>query len=78
LEARVKQLNADVKRLTNLNERFLAFVTDFVKVDSSGLNALALFIKAEDIENAMEDPQSYWLKSSRSHPGETTVREKTC
>ncbi|HMG75081.1 MAG TPA: hypothetical protein VK582_16380, partial [Pyrinomonadaceae bacterium] len=76
LEARVKQLNADVKRLTNLNERFLAFVTDFVKVDSSGLNALALFIKAEDIENAMEDPQSYWLEiKSVSSGGNNRTRK---
>jgi len=61
LEARIKQINADVKKLTSINERFLAFVTDFVKIDN-GVNTLALFIKAEDIDEAMADQNSYWLE----------------
>jgi hypothetical protein len=62
LEAKVKGINEDVKKLTGLNERFLAFVAEFVKVDSNGVNALALFIKAEDIDNAMKGDDSYWLE----------------
>ncbi|HEV7858991.1 MAG TPA: hypothetical protein VGO91_10280, partial [Pyrinomonadaceae bacterium] len=62
VEARIKQITADVKLLTDLNERFLSFVNEFIKVDANGVNALALFIKSEDIENAMSDNQSYWLE----------------
>ena len=76
LEAKIKQINADVKKLTSLNERFLAFVNDFVKVDPNGINALALFIKSEDIQNAMADPESYWLEiKSVSAGGNNRVRK---
>jgi len=76
LEAKIKQINSDVMRLTDLNDRFLAFVNDFVKVDASGINALALFIKAEDIEHAMADPESYWLEiKSVSSGGNNRTRK---
>lgn len=75
-EAEVEDLEGDVKRLTSLNERFLAFVAEFVKVDSNGVNALALFVKSEDIENAMKDAESYWLEiKSVSAGGNNRIRK---
>ena len=75
-ENEVKKLDEDVKRITSLNERFLAFVAEFVKVDSNGINALALFVRSEDIENAMESDESYWLEiKSVSAGGNNRVRK---
>ena len=75
-EGQVKKLDEDIKRLTSLNERFLAFVAEFIKVDSNGINALALFVKSEDIENAMKDNESYWLEiKSVSAGGNNRVRK---
>jgi hypothetical protein len=58
----IKALNDKLKSLTDLNERFQGFVDQFVKVDATGINALALFIKSEDIENALPEGNSYWLE----------------
>jgi hypothetical protein len=75
-EDQVKKLDNDIKRLTSLNERFLAFVAEFVKVDNNGINALALFVKSEDIENAMKDTESYWVEiKSVSAGGNNRVRK---
>jgi hypothetical protein len=62
VQAQIKQINANIKPLVALNERFQSFVDQFVKVDSSGVNSLALFIRSEDLERAIEGDQSYWLE----------------
>jgi hypothetical protein len=59
---KVKPLADKIKVLTDLNTRFQAFVDQFVKVDANGVNAVALFIKSEDIENALPEGNSYWLE----------------
>lgn len=76
LQDQVDLNTADVKRLTELNARFLAFVNEFVKLDANGINALALFIKSEDIENAMRDPESYWLEIKSVSAGGTNRTRK--
>ena len=53
---------AIIKPLIELNVRFQKFVDEFVKVDGSGMNALALFIKSEDIAKALAGDNSYWLE----------------
>lgn len=76
LQAEVKEIDADVKRLTRVNERFLSFVDEFVKVGSNGVNALALFIKSEDIQKTMADTESYWLEiKSVTAGGNNRVRK---
>jgi hypothetical protein len=56
-------ITATVEDLMALNEQFLAFVADFVKVDAStGTNPLTVFVKAENLDKAMEDPESYWVE----------------
>lgn len=62
LEATVKQLQAHIKLLTGLNTRFLAFVDESVKVGANGTSPLATFIKSQDLDRAMPDPESYWLE----------------
>lgn len=75
LEKEIKDTDTAIRRLAALNERFLAFVAEFVKVEN-GVNALALFIKSEDIENAMEGDESYWLEiKSVSAGGNNRVRK---
>jgi len=75
-EAQVKAFTEDVKKLTALNDRFLAFVAEFVKVDSNGVNPLALFIKAEDIDQIMGNKDSYWLEiKSVAAGGNNRVRK---
>lgn len=78
-EMLVKEINEDVKKLTALNERFLAFVAEFVKVDANGVNALALFIRAEDIDQIMGGEggkDSYWLEiKSVTAGGNNRVRK---
>jgi hypothetical protein len=61
-KGQIKALTDQVKNLTDLNERFQSFVDQFVKVDNNGVNALALFIKSEDIENALPEGNSFWLE----------------
>jgi hypothetical protein len=51
-----------IKALSDLNERFLKFVDQVIKPDNTGTNALTLFIKAEDIQNALGSEDSYWLE----------------
>lgn len=58
----IEAIDAPVKDLTELNERFQSFVDQFLKLDASGSNALALFIKSEDIQNIMGNDNSYWLE----------------
>lgn len=60
--ATAEGVEISIKPLEDLNARFLKFVDEFVKVDSNGVNALALFIKSEDIDRAMPDDSSYWLE----------------
>jgi len=55
-------IDTSVKALSDLNERFQVFVDQFVKIDDKGSNALALFIKSEDIERIMGNMNSYWLE----------------
>jgi hypothetical protein len=76
LEARIKALKESIKdtqtaiqaldkkieTLTDLNARFQKFVDDFVKVDSNGMNALAVLVKSEDIDNALKEAGSYWVE----------------
>jgi hypothetical protein len=61
-KAAINAIDAPVKSLSDLNERFQAFVDQFVKIDDKGSNALALFIKSEDIERIMGNGNSYWLE----------------
>lgn len=58
----IEAKNAVIKPLATLNERFQKFVDEFVKVDANGVNALALFIRSEDITAAMPTDDSYWLE----------------
>jgi len=75
-ETQVKEINEDVKKMTVLNDRFLAFVAEFVKVDSNGINSLALFIRAEDIDRIMGGDDSYWLEiKSVTAGGNNRVRK---
>ena len=39
----IKRIDDSVKGLTELNDRFQAFVDQFIKLDDKGSNALALF-----------------------------------
>jgi len=61
-EAQIDVLDAEIELLTDLNARFQKFVDEFVKVDSNGVNALALLVKSEDIDNAMREAESYWVE----------------
>lgn len=60
-KARLKEIGEKTDALTELNKDFKNFVDQFVKVDANGVNALALFIRAEDIQNAMKG-NSFWLE----------------
>jgi hypothetical protein len=72
----VDAIDDATQALTDLNARFQSFVDEFIKVDTNGVNALALFIKSEDIENAMKDKESYWLEiKSLSAGGNNRVRK---
>jgi hypothetical protein len=51
-----------VARLRKLNEQFDKFMESFVKPDASGNSGLALFVKAENMEQAIEGDKSYWLQ----------------
>lgn len=62
LKKRAEQLQSHIKLLTGLNTRFLAFVDESVKVGASGTSPLATFVKSEDLDRAMPDPDSYWLE----------------
>jgi hypothetical protein len=73
---RVDEIDENVKSLSDLNKRFQTFVDEFVKVNSTGVNALSLFVKAEDIENVMRESNSYWLEiKSVSAGGNNRVRK---
>lgn len=72
----IGKINANIESLTELNKRFQTFVDEFIKVDASGTNALALFIRSEDIENVMRGDNSYWLEiRSLSAGGNNRVRK---
>lgn len=60
-KTRLKEIGEKSDALTELNKDFKNFVDQFVKVDANGVNALALFIRAEDIQNAMNG-NSFWLE----------------
>lgn len=49
-------------RLRKLNEQFDKFMESFVKPDASGNSGLAMFVKAENMEKALEGDESYWLQ----------------
>jgi hypothetical protein len=70
----IDELDEDIKKLSDLNARFLKFVDEFVKVDDKGSNALALFIKSEDVDEAMKD--GHWLEiKTVSAGGNNRVRK---
>lgn len=72
----IEKIDEDIKSLTELNKRFQTFVDEFVKVDATGIHALALFIRSEDIENVMKGDHSYWLEiKSVSAGGNNRVRK---
>lgn len=76
VEDEAKQLAKDAKTLSDLNEAFQNFVTQFIKVDANGINALALFVKSEDIDKVLEGPDSYWLEiKSVSAGGNNRIRK---
>ena len=60
-KAAINAIDVPVKELKDLNDRFQAFADQYLKVDASGSNILALFIKSEDIEEIMKG-NSYWLE----------------
>ena len=71
---KIDELEADIKQLSELNARFLKFVDEYVKVDDKGSNAIALFIKSEDIDDAMKDGN--WLEiKAVSAGGNNRVRK---
>lgn len=73
---KVEQLQAHIKLLTALNTRFLAFIDESVKVGANGTSPLALFVKSEELDRAMPDPESYWLEiKSVSAGGNNRVRK---
>lgn len=56
-------ITVTVEDFAALNDQFLAFVADFVKVDAgTGTNPLTVFVKAENLDKAMEGPESYWFE----------------
>lgn len=73
---KVDEIDTATEALAELNARFQSFVDEFIKVDTNGVNALALFIKSEDIENALSDNESYWLEiKSVSAGGNNRIRK---
>jgi hypothetical protein len=76
VQAEIEKIDENVKSLTELNKRFQTFADDFIKVDASGVNALALFVRAEDIQKVMKGDHSYWLEiKSVSAGGNNRVRK---
>jgi hypothetical protein len=61
-KATIKAIETSVKALTDMNDRFQSFVDEFLKVGPNGMNALALFIKSEDLDQIMNKATSYWLE----------------
>ncbi len=71
LETEVQSLKATaeakapgrLEELKALNANFDKFFEDIVKVDTNtGLNLLALFVKAEDLDKALLKNNTYWLE----------------
>jgi hypothetical protein len=61
MEELVASAKDRVPHLKTLNEQFDKFIGDFVKLDAgTGVNALALFVKAENLDAALKG-ESYWL-----------------
>jgi len=72
----IDTLEKKIKELSDVNARFEKFVDDFVKVDSNGVNALALLVKSQNIENALKEQQSYWIEmQSVTAGGNNRVRK---
>lgn len=61
-KAAIKAIDRLVKTLTDINDRFQSFVDEFLKIGPNGMNALALFIKSEDIDRIMNNANSFWLE----------------
>lgn len=51
-----------VAKLKKLNEQFDKFMESFVKPDAAGNSGLAMFVKSENMEQAMDGNDSYWLR----------------
>lgn len=65
-----KEIDDQIRPLTEINDRFQVFIDQFVKVDEGkGINALALFVKAEDIDAIMNKDESYWLEIKSASAG---------
>lgn len=62
IKAAINALDAAVKELKDLNDRFQAFADQYLKLDAAGSNMLAVFIKSEDIQRIMGDDNSYWIE----------------
>jgi hypothetical protein len=63
VKAAIKEIDGQAKVVTQMNDRFQTFADQFVKVDEAkGINMLALFIRAEEIDQIMNDNESYWLE----------------
>jgi len=52
----------EVAKLRKLNEQFDKFMESFVKPDAAGNSGLAMFVKSENMEQAMDGNDSYWLQ----------------
>ena len=61
-KAPIEAIEASVKALTDVNDRFQSFFDEFIKVGSDGTNTLALFVKSEDIDQIMNNANSFWLE----------------
>jgi predicted nucleic acid-binding Zn-ribbon protein len=63
MEALANAAKDVVPKLKAVNERFEHFIDEFVKIDDkTGVNALALFVKSESLDKALEAKESYWLE----------------
>ncbi len=70
LKGITKGINASADDLSALNDQFQSFVADFVKVDAgSGTSPLTVFVKAENLDKAMESEESYWFEISVDKAG---------
>ncbi len=52
-----------ITRIKAINEQFEKFIDSLIKTDaSSGVNSLTAYLKAENINGALNDLNSYWLQ----------------
>ncbi|HEX8141074.1 MAG TPA: hypothetical protein VF553_00655 [Pyrinomonadaceae bacterium] len=63
LKGTADTLKETITQLKALNAQLEKLVNDLIKVDeASGVNALTAFLRAENINEALKDENSYWLE----------------